>query len=256
MIFQAIILGAIQGLTEFLPISSSAHLLLAPYFFGWDYQGLEFDVALHWGTLLALLIFFGKDYLRYFQAAFDKTHRDHMLAWFLVLGTLPAGMLGILFAGVIEEKLRHPLITVFTLTIFGILLWIADRKGNRDGHLHNMNWKNVLFIGLAQALALIPGVSRSGATITAGLFSHLRRDKAARFSFLLSGPVIFGAGVVKLKDLSGISPELAAGFIASAVFGIIAIKFLLSFVAQRSFLVFVWYRLVLAAIVLSVFLAR
>ncbi|OGE76747.1 MAG: undecaprenyl-diphosphatase UppP [Candidatus Doudnabacteria bacterium RIFCSPHIGHO2_02_FULL_48_21] len=255
-IFQAIVLGIIQGLTEFLPISSSAHLFLVPYFFGWDYQGIGFDIALHWGSLLAVLIFFGKDYLRYAKAIFVPGHRDRKLAMFLALGTVPAAVLGYFFADVIEYKLRHPLVTVATLAVFGVLLFIADRSGRKDAHIHDLNWKNTLFIGFAQAIALIPGVSRSGATITAGLVSHLKREKAAKFSFLLSGPVIFGAGLVVFQDIERITAPFAAGFISSAVFGMIAIKLLLRFISQRSFAVFTWYRIILAMVVLIVFFLR
>lgn len=248
-ILQAIILGAVQGLTEFLPISSQAHLYLVPYFFRWNYQGLGFDVALHWGTLLAVLIVFGKDYWRFVT-------RERVMVWYLVLGTLPAVAAGLLLRQYAEETFRNPLIMVFTLAGFGLLLWVAERKNAGTGEV-GLNWKTVVLIGVAQAVAIIPGVSRSGVTITAALmFAAMSREQAARFSFLLSGPIIFGAGLLELPTLGTVSIPLLAGFISAVFFGTVAIRFLLNYLAKRGFGVFVWYRLALAAIIALTVLTR
>lgn len=245
---QAIILGIIQGFTEFLPISSSAHLYLVPYFFGWDYQGLGFDVALHWGTLAAVLWVFWRDYL--------NALRDRQLFIFLVIGSIPAAAAGILLEKQAETVFRHPLVSVFTLAGFAVLLWVADMGDREDKGFDSLNWMRAFFIGIAQALAIVPGVSRSGATITAGLFSGMSRTAAARFSFLLSGPIIFGAGLVELKSLESLTIALAFGFIAAAISSLLAIKFLLKYLSTHDFKIFIIYRFILAAIVLLIILNR
>lgn len=257
MILQAVILGIIQGLTEFLPISSSAHLLLVPYFTGWEYQGLSFDVALHWGTLLAVVLVFWKDYLRYFRAFFRTLYKkdswtqpDSRMSWFLIIGSVPAAFFGILFEKQAETVFRNPLITVFTLSGFGFILWLADRIAKHAEKLEGLTWLKVLGIGLSQAIAIIPGVSRSGATITAGLLTKLDRESATRFSFLLSGPIIFGAGLVALRNVGKIDAALVVGFLCALASGIAAIKFLLKYVSTHNFNIFVWYRYLLAAVVL------
>jgi|SRR3989344_6238641 len=247
-IFHAIILGAIQGLTEFLPISSSAHLYLVPYVFGWDYQGLGFDVALHWGTLLAVLAVFGKDYIRFLR-------KDRRMVWLLVLGCLPAAVIGFFFKDQAETVFRHPLVSVVTLVGFAWLLNLADKKTGEE-NLNVLDQKKTLAIGLAQSLALVPGVSRSGITMTAGMFSGLTREAAAKFSFILSGPVIFGAGLVALPDVTQVTGQLAAGFLAAAVSGFLAIKFLLKYLNRHGFKVFVWYRVILAVVILFIYLSR
>ncbi|MBI4054299.1 MAG: undecaprenyl-diphosphate phosphatase [Candidatus Doudnabacteria bacterium] len=257
MIIQAIILGIIQGLTEFLPVSSSAHLYLIPYFFDWDYRGLGFDVALHWGTLAAVLFVFRQDYWRYLKAFFLHLptsarfqNPDSLLAWFLIVGSLPAAVFGVILREQAETLFRHPLITALTLAGFGFILWLADRKAVHDQPLEQLSWMKVLGIGLAQAIAIVPGVSRSGATITAGLLCKLSRQAAARFSFLLSGPIIFGAGLVTLPEITGLTAPLVAGFLAAAGSGAFAIKFLLKYLISKDFRIFVWYRYALAVAVL------
>ena len=257
-LLQAVILGIVQGLTEFLPISSQAHLFLVPYLFGWTYQGLDFDIALHWGTLLAVLLVFGKDYLRYLRALFirgEEGRTERRLGGLLVLATIPAAVAGLFAKDLAESQFRNPLIMVVTLSVFAVLLWLADRYLQKSARAELSAGKS-LAIGVAQAIAIIPGVSRSGSTITLGLFSGLSREEATRFSFLLSGPIIFGAGLVAMRDFAGISPALVAGFFASAVSGFFAIKFLLRFVSRNNFNIFVWYRLLLAAAVLGVVLYR
>lgn len=249
MIFHAIILGVVQGVTEFLPISSSAHLYLLPKFFHWNYEGLGFDVALHWGTLLAILIIFWRDY-------WNALTGDRRLLSFLVIGSIPGALAGYFLESQAETVFRTPVLTAAMLAGFGILLWWADRKKYRNIEISSgetLTWKKSLFMGAAQALAIIPGVSRSGATMTAGLFAGMTRTEAARFSFLLSGPIIFGAGLVAIPDAK-IDAALAAGFLASAVSGFLAIKFLLRYLSSHNFNIFVWYRLALAAIILLWFL--
>ena len=260
-IFQSIFLGLIQGLTEILPISSSAHLFLFPYFFGWEYQGLGFDVALHWGTLLAILVIFWKDYWSYFKAAFSMREEDAFnkkIVWYLVLGSIPAAVLGYLFEEQAETVFRSPLVMVFTLSIFAVLLWVADKKNSKFAHRAQssqefslLSWTKVLFVGFAQAIAIVPGVSRSGATMTAGMFSHLSRSEAARFSFLLAGPIIFGAGLVALQDLSKIDASLVVGFLTAAISGFAAIRFLLKYLVSNNFRIFIFYRFLLALVIVG-----
>lgn len=254
-VIQAIILGVVQGLTEFLPISSSAHLYIVPYFFGWDYQGLGFDVALHWGTLVAVLALFWRDYLRYLRAFFaslsvrrNLEDTDQRLSWFLILATLPAALLGFMLEHA-ESAFRNPWLIVLTLAGFGLLLLWVDGISKKTERMEQLTSTKSLVIGLAQAVALLPGVSRSGATITAGLFLGLTRTAAARFSFLLLGPIAFGAGLVTLSDMGGISVQLIAGFLSAVFSGIIAIKILLSYVSNHSYTPFVIYRLILSGII-------
>ena len=266
-VIQAIILGVVQGFTEFLPISSSAHLFLVPYIFDWEYQGLGFDVALHWGTLLSVIIIFGKDYWRYARALFEfspinrattELAKEKSMAWYLILGSIPAALAGFFLRQQAETIFRSPWVIVGTLAGFGVLLWIADKLARyKDGmDAKTFTWKKVLFIGIGQALAIVPGVSRSGATITFGLFSKLSRQEATRFAFLLSGPIIFGAGLVTIPNLDNFSVALFAGFIASAVSGFIAIKFLLRYVGSYNFNLFVWYRILFAGIIALSLLTR
>lgn len=251
-IFQAIILGIVQGLTEFLPISSSAHLYLIPYLFKWNYQGLSFDVALHWGTLLGVLIYFHRDYWQCFTGLFRK----EKMAWYLLVGSLPAAAAGFLLRDIAEPVFRNPIISVFTLAGFGFLLWFTDKISAKNKDLTTLNWSRALFVGIGQALALVPGVSRSGATITGALALGFDRQAATRFAFLLSGPAVFGAGLVAFPDFRGISTPLVAGFTASAISGLAAIHFLLQYVARRNFNIFVWYRYALAFLILLIISLR
>lgn len=252
-ILQAIVLGVVQGLTEFLPISSQAHLYLVPYLAGWDYQGLGFDVALHWGTLLAVVTFFWKDYWRFLT-------KDRIMIWYLILGNIPAIIAGLILRPYAEHLFRSPIIMVVTLVGFGALMWYADKKSRSrttDGTETKLDWKTVLLIGCAQAIAIVPGTSRSGITLTAALlFSTLNREQAARFSFILSGPIVFGAGLVELPTVSALSMPIIVGFIAAAVSGALTIRLLLSYLAKRGLAVFAWYRFALAAVVLAVLLWR
>ena len=266
-IFQAFILGSIQGLTEFLPISSSAHLVLAPWAFNWQDPGLGFDLALHWGTLLAVLAYYWQDLLliiKGFWHSLFKSSRDlqnniyQKLAWLLILASIPGALIGKLLEQQAESAFRHELIIAAMLGSFGIVMLVGDWLGKRVKNLDRITKLDALLIGVAQALAIIPGVSRSGATITAGLFLGFKRADAARFSFLMSVPIIFGAGLVKLKDFSSVAggPELIVGFLSAAVFGFLSIKYLLRYLTNHDFKIFVWYRLALAALVLIIYFTR
>jgi len=269
-IIAAVILGVIQGLTEFLPISSSAHLILVPWFFGWDPEGLTFDVSLHVGTALAVVAFFWKDWVLLAREAvkgliekhpFGNAHRK--LAWFLVVGTIPAGVIGVMFEETVENSLRSPLVPVFTLAVFGLLLYYAEKRSRRNRELNSYTLADAIWIGCAQAVALIPGVSRSGVTITTAMLRDSSRESAARFSFLLSTPVIVGAGLLKVlslfKTMNNPSAEavsfavMGAGAAAAAVTGFFCIKFFLRYLTRGSFLPFTIYRLLLAAVILIFF---
>jgi undecaprenyl-diphosphatase len=268
-ILAAAILGIIQGLTEFLPISSSAHLLIVPWLFGWNPEGIDFDVALHIGTAFSIIAFFWKDWMLLARetmiglkerAPFGNSHRK--LAWFLIVGTIPALILGLSLEKKIETQLRSPLITVFTLAIFGLLLLYAEKRSRQNRTIENYTWTDSISIGLSQALALIPGVSRSGITITTAMLRNSDRISAARFSFLLSTPVIVGAGLLKalhlvkavLHPVIGATPiqwtVLGIGTLTAALTGFLCIKFFLRYLQTKSFVPFVVYRLFLAGIVL------
>lgn len=255
-LFHAIILGVIQGLTEVLPISSSAHLVLMPWLFGWSYQGISFDIALHVGTAMAFGIYFFKDWLDILRKAFAKERsKKSPLLWYLAAGTIPAAFAGLLLEEQAETVFRSIPLIMAMLIIFAVILWIADHRGKRDKTIDNMNLKTALVVGLAQALALIPGVSRSGITITAGLFEGFSREAAARFSFLLATPIVFAAAALKLTKLQAAYFDAAfwTGVISSAVSGFIAIHLLLKLVRRSSLNIFVFYRIIFAIIMLVLF---
>ena len=259
-IFQAIILGAVQGVTEFLPISSRAHLILIPWLLGWPDPGLTFDVALHLGTLAALLIYFRKDWIYLTMSAFrllegDTENPDARLALFIILATIPGGIAGLLFEQMAEE-ISTPTVIATTLIVLALLLRAAELSGQRKTDLETMTLSDALMIGLAQTLAIIPGVSRSGVTITAGLFRGMTRKAAAQYSFLLSAPIIGGAVAKKLIDIAaeGLPPgqglPFAVGIIVSAFFGFISIAALMRYLQTRSTFVFIHYRIALGIVVL------
>lgn len=257
-VLEALALGLIQGLSEFLPISSSAHLLLARWFFGWQEGGLAFDVALHFGTLVAVAHYFRDEWLRLASSASRivarqriETPEDRRVIY-LVVATIPAGIAGVLLEELAASAFRHPAITATTLALLGILLWVADRFSARSRNLDSMRWGDALLIGIAQVAALVPGVSRSGATITAARALGLTRESAAVFSFLMSAPIIAAAAVLKVPDAireMGFSPALLAGVAAAALSSWAAIALLLRYVARHSYSIFAAYRIVLAAIV-------
>lgn len=262
-IFYAVFLGVLQGATEFLPISSSAHLALAELYLGIKQAGLTFDIALHLGSLLAVIIHFrtdlwmmGRAVLAYSGKHGEEERRLRALALYICLATVPAVVAALLFGNAAESVLRQPWIIAITLTVgAGLLLW-ADKTGTMQRGIRSVTLPDALLIGLAQAFALIPGVSRSGITITAGLFLGLDREAVARFSFLLAIPVILGAGVHHIPDLlqqgAGTAhlPFFLAGFLAAALSGYLFIAFLLKLIRTRTFAVFVYYRILLAGILL------
>jgi len=254
--FQAAVLGAVQGLTEFLPVSSSAHLYVIPTLLKWPYAGVAFDVALHWGTLIALLAAFWKDWVTLARDALGGAgpERDTARATWLKLAvaSVPAAIAGLLLEDLADTTLRALPIQAATLAVFGFLLWWVDRTRSAGRELRDPGWWTCLVMGTAQALALVPGVSRSGVTITAGRACGLARVSAARFSFLLATPITFGAGLLKMKDLSPDLPAgtLAIGVVSAAVTGFLAIRGLIRWLGRAGFGAFFVYRLVLAAVIL------
>ncbi len=263
---HAIVLGLVQGLTEFLPVSSSAHLIVIPWLLGWDDGGLTFDVALHVGTLAAVLIYFFKDWVRIIGYGFgmnfgadSELSRNRMLLWLLVAGSVPAGIAGVLFEKQAESSLRSPYLIAATAIGVGIIMWISEYFGRKQKKLGAVSMTDSLTIGAAQAFAIIPGVSRSGSTIAAGLFRNLERETAARFSFLLSTPIIAGAALKKMWDLHkdhiGLPHDermaFLAGIIAAAISGALVIRFFLTYLRGRSLNVFIWYRIVFGIIVFA-----
>lgn len=264
--FQSIVLGIIQGLGEFLPISSSAHLILAPWFFNWPDPGLAFDVALHTGTLLAVVAFFWRQWLELLVGFWKlvngtriwKENKEARLLVFLVVATIPGAVFGYFLEGPAESALRNPLLIAFTMFGFGLILWWADRNGRKKVHTKDVSPRQAFWIGLSQALAVIPGVSRSGSTIAAGLFLGLRKESAAKFSFLLSAPIILGASILKVPHLleEGINTPLILGVTSAAISGFAAIWFLLRLVQKRNYSIFVWYRILLALVILAVYFSR
>jgi len=258
-IIQAAVYGMIQGLTEFLPVSSSAHLALFPWLFGWKDPGLAFDVALHWGTLCGVVIYFWKDIrelaMGWLGSIGGRREQKNILPWQIILATIPGGLAGVALEKKAETIFRSPLLIALALGGLGILLYIADKKNTSRLPLTQLSWGKALSVGLSQALAIIPGVSRSGITITTGLFLNLDRDSAVRFSFLLSIPIILGAGLKKTGYLlhNVGSVVLWVGFATSALSGLAAIHFLLNFVKKRSFTPFAVYRILLALFILAWF---
>ena len=252
-ILDAFLLGLVQALGEFLPISSSAHLVLLPYFRGQVYQGLAFDVLLHGATLLAVLLYFAKDWLVLVKQGFlaPKT-QDGRMFWYLVAATIPAAVAGVLLNDWAENTFRNPLIIAATLIVFGAVLWIADRSVRTDRGV-TPTLKMMLLIGCAQMLALVPGVSRSGITITAALFLGLSRPQSARISFLLSTPIIAGATLLEMTKLSlaDINTPLIVGFLTAFIGAIAVIGWLMKYIKTHSFDVFVYYRWVLGAVIIA-----
>ncbi|QQS21408.1 MAG: undecaprenyl-diphosphate phosphatase [Candidatus Moraniibacteriota bacterium] len=256
-IFQAILLGLVQGLSEFLPISSSGHLVIAPWLFGFRDPGLAFDVALHVGTLLAVSIYFFRDGMNIMGIRSDMPEYTSGSKMFslLVLGTVPGVLVGFLLEEKAETVFRQPLLVASMLFIFGGILFLIDRSAASHRNISRVTWKDALTIGLAQALAIVPGVSRSGITITAARALQFDRVSAARFSFLLSTPIIFGAAVLHAKEFFavGTNPVFLAGVVSSAISGYIAIASLIRLVSSASYAVFFWYRESLALLIVLLF---
>ncbi len=255
---QAIILGIIQGLTEFIPVSSSGHLFLTPWLLGWPAPGLAFDVALHVGTVVAVAAYFRREWLRLAGAAWqivktrDLATPERRRVVFLIIATIPAAIVGLLVEDLAETAFRAPAITATMLIMVGVTLWTVDRLSLRARGMDDMRWSDALLLGLAQCVALIPGVSRSGATITAGLALRLDRRTAAAFSFLMSLPITLGAVVLKVPQVvrtEGITTPFVVGILVSGISGWLAISVLLRFVSTHSYGIFAVYRVLLGIFV-------
>ena len=261
---QAIVLAIVQGLSEFLPISSSGHLILVPHFLGWTDQGLAFDVAVHVGTLFAVVAYFRRQLHAMTRAWFGSLAGggmtpDARLAWCVVVGTIPVGIVGLLFSELIEKMLRNPLFVAGTLSVFGLLMWLADRWGAQRRDEYSVGWRDAILIGCAQALALMPGTSRSGVTMTMARTLGLTREAAARFSFLLAVPGIAMAGGYELLQLLG-EPDgsvdwsmMSLGLVVSAVTGYLCIHWLLKIIGRIGLAPFAIYRFALAALIVFLF---
>lgn len=261
--FHAIVLALVQGLTEFLPISSSAHLILFPKLLGWQDQGLAFDVAVHVGTLGAVVLYFRRELIPmardWFRSLLTrKNTADSRLAWAVLWGTVPVGLAGLLLKGYIENNLRSELVIAAATIGFGLLLWIADARGRGQRDEYSLRISDIAIIGVAQAFALIPGTSRSGATMTAGLILGLSREASARFSFLLSIPVITLAGMMLTLDLVK-QPgtvdwaSMVIGIVTSGITAYLCIHYFLKLLERIGMLPFVIYRLLLGALLIYLF---
>ncbi|MFA7209742.1 MAG: undecaprenyl-diphosphate phosphatase [Parcubacteria group bacterium] len=261
-IIQSAALGLAQGLGEFLPISSSAHLVILPWLFGFSDPGLAFDVALHFGTLVAVLGYFWRDWLDIFRSALLKKesrmgYAENML-WLLMAATIPGAIIGLALESKAETVFRNPLLIAVALSAMGLALYITDKKAKQEKGMSEIGWKEALSIGFSQAIAIIPGISRSGITITTGLIQGLDRVSAARFSFLLSTPIIFGAAILKMPRLfeSGMDMGVFTGILVSAASGYLAIRYLMRFVEKTSYRIFFWYRIIFAAVIIAVYATR
>jgi undecaprenyl-diphosphatase len=261
---QAVVLALVQGLSEFLPVSSSGHLVLVPYFFGWPDQGLAFDVAVHVGTLFAVVAYFRRDLIAMIRAWFGSLAGkgmtpDARLAWCVIIGTVPVGAVGLAFGDLIEEQLRNPLFVASTLSFFGVLMWLADRFGRSARDVGSIGWRDALLIGCAQALALFPGTSRSGVTMTMARSLGLTRESSARFSFLLAVPGIGMAGAYEgLKLVSGEANGVGWGVVAlgvavAAVTGYLCIAWLLRVINRIGLGPFAVYRFAVAGLLFWLF---
>lgn len=264
-ILQSIILGIIQGIGEFLPISSSAHLIAIPWILKWPQHTLAFDVALHVGTLLAVLSFFWRDWIKLIKGGIVtglKTHEGKMF-WFIVVASIPGAIIGKLLEEQAETTFRSgsimPLLIASTMAGMGLILFLADKFGKKEDDFSKINFIQSFLIGCSQALAIIPGVSRSGITMTTGRFLGLNRESAAKFSFLLSTPIIAGSALLKFKDIThgaiG-SPSFLIGMVTSAITGFLCIGFLLKYLKKSNFNIFVIYRLCFAALLVILFFVR
>jgi undecaprenyl-diphosphatase len=268
-LYQAIVLAVVQGLTEFLPISSTAHLTLFPWLLGWRDPGLTFDVALHAGTLAAVLLYFWRMWVEMISAAAglgvsgNPASENRRLFWYLVIGTVPAGLAGFKFERAAEETLRQPQIIGTALIVVALFMWAAERLSRRREGLGQVTLLDSILVGVSQALAVIPGVSRSGITMSTGLFRGMTRETAARFSFLLSTPMIAGAALKKGLEIrhEGLPPEMRlpflVGIVVSGLVGYAVIAWLIRYLERRTFKPFIVYRLALGVIVLGLgWLAR
>jgi len=256
--FQAIVLGAVQGLAEFLPISSSAHLILVPWLLKWQDPGLAFDVALHLGTLLALLIYYRDEWIAMARSVVGGQSAERRLLQLLIVASVPGAIIGLAFEKQAETTFRSPLLIAIAMAVLAVMLWLFDKLSPQKRTIGEMTYWDALVIGFSQALAIIPGVSRSGATITMARAVGVERGDSANFSFLMATPIIAGAGLVEARKLihEGLDWSVGLGFISAAVFGLVAIAFLIRYVRTRDYVVFAVYRLLIAALVIAVFFAR
>lgn len=268
-LIQAVILGIIQGITEFLPISSSAHLVILPFFLGWQLPAKEtfiFDVLVQIGTLVAVIFYFRKDLLAIVVAFFKQlfagtpfaTH-DARMGWLLIAATIPAGLAGVFFSDIIEAAFSSPLMVGIALLVTAVLMILAEKISQNLGDEHDVTLSTALIMGLMQSLALFPGISRSGATISGGMMRHLRREAAGKFSFLMSIPIMLAAGalstyqmVTEVLDLGAFLPIMAVGFITAMVVGYIAIRWLLKFLVNNSLIYFSIYCIILGSVTILV----
>jgi len=265
-LFQAVILAVVQGLTEFLPISSTAHLYLFPWLFGWDDPGIPFTVAVHTGTLVAVLLYFFRTWLELFlcgiglhyprHAPIEQVHTSRRLFWYMVAGTFPAGIAGLVAEGYISTTFRNPILMGSMLILVGLIMWWAEQRFFHSREITSVSLTDAMVVGTAQAIALVPGVSRSGATIVAGLWRGMTREAAARFTFLLSTPIIAGAAAKTFLELRHTPPEnshlaaLLVGFVVSAVSGYLVIAFFLRYLQTRTLKIFIYYRIVFGIVIL------
>jgi len=252
--FQALVLGAVQGLSEFLPVSSSAHLILIPWLLNWPDPGLAFDVALHLGTLLALLIYYWQTWVKLVGSLVNNDVASRRLLFLLIVASVPGAIIGLLLEKQAETIFRTPLLIASTMAVLGLVLWLVDKLSRSQRKVSDFTAADALLIGLSQALAIVPGVSRSGATITMARALGIEREDAANFSFLMATPIIAGAGLLEARKLvaAGLHAPLLWGFLASAVFGVAAIAGLIRFVRTRTYQPFAWYRIAVAVVVFAV----
>lgn len=254
-IIEAIVLGAVQGLTELLPISSSAHLNILPWFFNWQGIPESFDVALHAGTLLAIGIFFFKDWINLLVGAYKQTikkekNHDGTMFWYIVLATIPGGIIGFILDKYCEEILTKPIIIAIALIVMGIILYIVDKNRKSEVDYENLTLKQTFIIGVSQALAFIPGVSRSGVTMTTARSMGIKRESAAKYSFMLSAPIVLAATVLKITEFEFTLPFFM-GVFTSFIVGVLVIKFLMSYLQKGSFKAFAIYRVIFGIIIIS-----
>lgn len=254
-LLHTLILGIVQGITEFMPISSSGHLLLIPYLFGWGESGLAFDVGLNTGTFLAVIIYFFPIWWGLLvNGLIARKPRELKLLWVLIVATIPAALLGYFAQPIIENTLRNPEIAAVMLILFAFVLWWAEKRAKLTMELEHITWKEALLIGLSQALALVPGVSRSGSTMTMGLLLGLKKEDAAQFSFLLIAPISLGAVVNQYGAIIDApnTTDIAIGTLVSFVVGLLTIHLLLSFIKKYGFAPYIWYRIIVGLVVLGV----
>lgn len=258
-IFQAIIFGIVQGIGEFLPISSTAHIILVPWLFGWNDPGNTFDVALHLGTSAAVILFFFKEWIKLIKAGFTDVKSSYgKLFWFLVIATIPGGIVGVLLDKYME-LLRNPALIGLLLIIMGMIIYWADKSGKNEVKLENIGFSKSLLIGISQTFAIIPGVSRSGITMAAGRKLGIVREDIAKFTFLLSTPIILGDALYHAKDLKNVHIDMLpfiTAVLTSALVGALTIKFLLNYLKKNSFAIFAFYRFIVGAAVIAIYFIR